>query len=552
MSGSDHANAPARRSGGRSAERGGARSQWRVAERGGALGVLLGWLMTLLLLGLAIEGILRLSGLRPVVTINEPDPELGWTKRKGEATRKVTSEFDVTFAINSLGLRDDADLAQAKPAGTQRVLVIGDSFVLGYTVERHDHFVDLVERALVADGRPVQVLNGGTEGYATDQAVAWLRRDGFAFAPDVVVACFFQNDVWMNGQRSYSGTPKPRFALDGTLEPAPAMEAPRRGWLATRTALFGLFDNLQTSMRFGKELAYQDGSIAMPIDEVVMLRQPPAGVADAWARTAAGLRALKQSCDEKGAKLLLVAIPTREEIEPGALERWCKARGVAAEAVDPQSPAQKALGLAAAAGIATLDPKPALAAAAKDGAKVYFETDWHLNPAGSRVLGRQLYDALCAPGLLGGAPTPKGDGSFDFVPAKPLPRWPFVVGALWLLLSMLYARTNRDEPALAAFLQVGAMIALVVVIVLGFGWLVELLGPRVGRWVGIGVLVAFVGFLLFKMADKLSIIGEVYGAFLRRGLWYMIPLLVVMLSIGGLLVVASSSPFIAPFIYTLF
>ena len=54
------------------------------------------------------------------------------------------------------------------------------------------------------------------------------------------------------------------------------------------------------------------------------------------------------------------------------------------------------------------------------------------------------------------------------------------------------------------------------------------------------------------MVPKLSIIREVYGSFLRRGLWYMIPLLVAMLSIGGLLVVASSSPFLAPFIYTLF
>lgn len=524
----------------------------RRGERGGALGVLLGWMMTLLLLALALEGILRLSGLRPVVTINEPDPELGWAKRKDESTRKVTGEFDVTFSINALGLRDDPDLTREKPAGTQRVLVVGDSFVLGYTVERHDHFVDLVERALVADGRPVQVLNGGTEGYATDQEVAWLRREGFSFAPDVVVACFFQNDVWMNGQKSYSGTPKPRFALDGALEPAPAIAAPRRGWLATRTALFGLVDTLQTSMRYGKELGFQDGSIAMPMDEVVMLRTPPAGVADAWARTSAAFRALKQSCDEKGTKLLLVAIPTREEVEPGALERWCKERGVAPDAVDPQSPAQKALALAAAAGINTLDPKPALAAAAKEGAKVYFEKDWHLNPAGSRVLGRQLYDALASPGLLGGAPTAKGDAAFDFVPEKPLPRWPFVIGALWLLLATLYARTNRDEPALAAFLQVGLMIAVVVAIVLGFGELIGLLGPRIGRYVGVALLLGFGGFLLFKMGPKLSIIGEVYGAFLRRGLWYMIPLLVVMLSIGGLLVVASSSPFIAPFIYTLF
>jgi len=40
--------------------------------------------------------------------------------------------------------------------------------------------------------------------------------------------------------------------------------------------------------------------------------------------------------------------------------------------------------------------------------------------------------------------------------------------------------------------------------------------------------------------------------FALRGHWYLMPLLVVLLTIGSLLVVAASSPLIAPFIYTLF
>lgn len=534
----------------------GARSLRRVAERGGALGVLLGWVMTFGLLGLALEGIVRLAGMRPAVTINEHDRELGWAKRRGESTRKVTGEFDVTFAVNALGLRDDADLTLAKPAGTRRVLVVGDSFVLGYTVDRHDHFVDLVEAALQADPKPergaVQVLNGGTEGYSNDQELLWLRREGFAFQPDVVVACFFQNDVWMNGQASYTGNPKPRLAPDGRVEPAADVVPPPRGWLARHTAIGGLFDNLATSMKHGAELGWQSGTKSLPIDEVVMLKAPPAAVADCWARTEACFRELKKSCDEKGAKLLLVAIPTREEVEPGALERWCAARGATMDEVDPTSPAQKALALARKSGIAVVDPLAALQSKANGGAKLYFEKDWHVNPSGSRVLASELYRALAAPEFLGGGTGDAGLAAIGAAPPAPAKRWPWVIAAVWLLLSTLYARSNQDEPAAAAFLQVGAMIAVVVAIVLGFTALVGALGPTIGRWVGITLLGGFVIWLLVKMAAKLAIIREVYGAFLRRGHWYMIPLLVAMLSIGGLLVVASSSPFIAPFIYTLF
>jgi lysophospholipase L1-like esterase len=513
--------------------------------------------MTLGLLALALEGIFRLSGLKPVVTINAPDPELGWSKRKSDSTRKSTGEFDVTFAINSLGLRDDEDLTRAKPAGTRRVLVLGDSFVLGYTVDRHDHFVDLVETAFAADGGPepgaIQVLNGGTEGWSTDQELLWLRKEGFSFAPDVVVACFFQNDVWWNGQVSYAGTPKPRLKPDGTVEPIVGAMPPPRGWLATNSAIGGLLDNLSIGMKHGASMSHRDGALSMEVDQVVSLRNPPAAVADCWARTEACLRELKKSCDASGVKLLFLAIPTREEVEPGALDAWCKAVGATREMVDPVSPSQKALALAMKHGIATLDPRPALAAAAKDGAKVYFEKDWHVNPAGSRVLAKELHHALAGDAFLATGAITKGDAAIDAsaAPARSA-RWPWVLLCVWVVLGSLYAQTNRDEPAWAAFLQVGLMIAAAAGIVLGFTALIGALGPTVGRFAGIALIGGFVVWLLCKMASKLAIIREVYGAFLRRGHWYMIPLLVAMLSIGGLLVVASSSPFIAPFIYTLF
>ena len=47
-------------------------------------------------------------------------------------------------------------------------------------------------------------------------------------------------------------------------------------------------------------------------------------------------------------------------------------------------------------------------------------------------------------------------------------------------------------------------------------------------------------------------LAELFGTFVRRGQWYMLPVLVGLLSLGGLLVVAASSPWLAPFIYTLF
>ncbi|MCS6862858.1 MAG: DUF5989 family protein, partial [Abditibacteriales bacterium] len=53
------------------------------------------------------------------------------------------------------------------------------------------------------------------------------------------------------------------------------------------------------------------------------------------------------------------------------------------------------------------------------------------------------------------------------------------------------------------------------------------------------------------LKNRLGIVGELFGFLWKRKLWWMIPMIVVLLLFGALIVFASSSP-VAPFIYTLF
>jgi hypothetical protein len=70
------------------------------------------------------------------------------------------------------------------------------------------------------------------------------------------------------------------------------------------------------------------------------------------------------------------------------------------------------------------------------------------------------------------------------------------------------------------------------------------------------ILVVFVvgilAFVAVKLGRRLGTIFELLAAFTKRGHWYLMPLVVILLTIGSLLVVAASSPLVAPFIYTLF
>ena len=54
-----------------------------------------------------------------------------------------------------------------------------------------------------------------------------------------------------------------------------------------------------------------------------------------------------------------------------------------------------------------------------------------------------------------------------------------------------------------------------------------------------------------RVSSKVGIAGELLGFFWRQRLWWLMPMIVVLLAFGLLLIFAQTSA-LAPFIYTLF
>jgi hypothetical protein len=79
-----------------------------------------------------------------------------------------------------------------------------------------------------------------------------------------------------------------------------------------------------------------------------------------------------------------------------------------------------------------------------------------------------------------------------------------------------------------------------------------MLPPLIAKVVLVAVILTILGFVAYKLGDRLGTAAELLKAFTLRGHWYLMPLLAVLVTIGSLLVVAASSPLVAPFIYTLF
>lgn len=114
--------------------------------------------------------------------LSTPSPTLGW------GPRPLASSGP--YAFNAQGLRTQAPHAATSIAarpGTVRIALVGDSFTHGMEVEFEDTWGHLTERALQADGPPVEVLNFGVPGYGMDQALLRWREHVRAFRPDILV-----------------------------------------------------------------------------------------------------------------------------------------------------------------------------------------------------------------------------------------------------------------------------------------------------------------------------------------------------------------------------
>src|SRR5262245_21434946 len=108
----------------------------------------------------------------------------------------VTSVFNTEFRTSSLGLHD-REYPARKPAGTFRVLLLGDSFTEGAGLALPATVAKQTESLLGAAGcrAPVEVVNGGVASYSPIVEYLFLGELLPKLEPDLVVLNFDMTDV---------------------------------------------------------------------------------------------------------------------------------------------------------------------------------------------------------------------------------------------------------------------------------------------------------------------------------------------------------------------
>jgi lysophospholipase L1-like esterase len=147
---------------------------------------------TLLFTTVGLEVVLRLMGYggAPESIIENmrivDDPVLDWRYVPNSRFQqgKIINQY------NSMGFRGEGH-ATEKPAGTVRVVVVGDSVTEGYGVEWDNVFSSVVQAQL---GAGYEVISLGMGGLNTPQEVHILEEVGVRYSPDYVVVNFIMND----------------------------------------------------------------------------------------------------------------------------------------------------------------------------------------------------------------------------------------------------------------------------------------------------------------------------------------------------------------------
>lgn len=155
-------------------------------------------------------------------------PDLGLGVRSWTIHHEMKPGYDIPpVRTNSFGLRSP-EVAVPKPAGTTRILLLGDSFTFGFKSAEQDAFARRLETRLRSEypARSLEVVNAGVLSYCPLLEYLQYRDHLHVLEADLVVLNFDMSDVQDHLEYSRStvrasdGTPL--FVSEPSLQRAPS------------------------------------------------------------------------------------------------------------------------------------------------------------------------------------------------------------------------------------------------------------------------------------------------------------------------------------------
>ncbi|HEV7683439.1 MAG TPA: SGNH/GDSL hydrolase family protein [Pyrinomonadaceae bacterium] len=401
--------------------------------------------LLLLLVGFAIGGVVAEIALR-VVGYSYPEfyqrdgvrgvsllpGAEGWYRKEGEAYVR----------INSDGLRDE-EHAIAKPEGTFRIAVIGDSYCEAFPVSLDEAFWSVMGRKLAEcgafPGKKIEIINFGVSGYGTASELLTLREKVWKYSPDLVLlAVTTNNDITDNSRALKRTDDYPYFVYQGAQLTLDDSFKNSRSFLFSRSRIgrFGVW--LRTHSRLVQAIMQGSqgfkilraswwakrsqnapapprsgsGEFATPpekpdlfaratelgVDNLIYLEPNNPVWNDAWRVTEGLIVQMRDEVNRSGAKFLVVTLSNGPQVVPDATQRedFKRRFGI----VDLFYPDNRIKALGSREGFPVITLAPELQSFAEQ-KKVFLHGfgknigNGHWNATGNRVAGELIAKKIC-------------------------------------------------------------------------------------------------------------------------------------------------------------
>lgn len=289
------------------------------------------------------------------------------------------------FTHNSGGFKD-VEYPQRKPAGSFRIVALGDSFAYGIVPYQHNFLTlledDLNRSAALGENAPVEVINLGIPAIDSSQYLEVLVNEGLRYDPDLVLVNFFIGNDF-------------RISRADT-EPASFVLALLRYLLRIRPEFEG---KMSADRQYDDEAATFTGGGYRDVlmRKILQFRRVKPALPH-FPRVAEIFAQIRQLCEGWHARLYVVLIPDEVQVDP-EVRRWFFTgfRKHRMKEFDFALPNKKLHAELERQGISHLDLLGAFRAGHKETA-LYRPRDSHWNIAGNRLAAREIAAALRAGG----------------------------------------------------------------------------------------------------------------------------------------------------------
>ena len=318
--------------------------------------------------------------LAPALALNDQAWRYGL--RPNLRARLVSSEFAVAFETNTHGIRGPA--LHTRPH--RRLLGLGDSFAMGFGVEREETFLSVWARQQAEHAtRPVEPVHGGVIGYNPYNSAAYLFGRAGTLQPDEVVLQLWVGDDLCG----------PASAARPIVQ-AEANRNTRIKFLIFRSHLAMLVRDRLRAIPPIRRWLMDRGLINRYAIDSLLSTDFPDRCAAPLAALSTLLAEVEAFCRQRDIRFVLLLIPVREQVYEHDWERAIAYDDatINAEKIDFDAPNRAVQRIAAEHDITFFDATDALRTA-QDGERLYFAgLDPHLTQRGHAVVGRALFRFL--------------------------------------------------------------------------------------------------------------------------------------------------------------